>query len=205
MLSSLVEHDTGSHQIILLPEAELHYYEGLFTKDESDTLFGSLLESLHWQQGEGTFYGKKAPIPRLQAWYGETGEQRIYKYSGMTLIPIDWTPDLLFIKNRIDILAGVRFTNALVNLYRDGKDGVDWHSDDESILGKDPVIGSVSFGTVRVFQLKHKTRGMRFELELGPGSFLLMQGPTQHYWQHRIPKKSSLTGPRINLTFRVLR
>lgn len=196
---------TAASQTILLPEAELHYYEALFSKEESDRLFSSLLEHINWQQGEGTFFWKKALIPRLQAWYGETDESKIYKYSGMTLIPMDWTPDLLFIKNRVDELAGVHFTNALVNLYRDGRDGVGWHSDDESILGENPIIGSVSFGATRVFQLRHKTRGIRFELELKHGSFLLMQGPIQHYWQHRVPKKAGITRPRINVTFRVLR
>lgn len=34
----------------------------------------------------------------------------------------------------------------LANLYRDGKDSVDWHADDEAVLGPYPVIASLSFG-----------------------------------------------------------
>jgi hypothetical protein len=32
-------------------------------------------------------------------------------------------------------------------------------------------------------------------------SLLVMQGETQHFWKHQIPKQKN-KGPRINLTFR---
>ncbi|HEY9658061.1 MAG TPA: alpha-ketoglutarate-dependent dioxygenase AlkB [Allocoleopsis sp.] len=41
-------------------------------------------------------------------------------------------------------------------------------------------------------------------MELTSGSFLLMRGTTQHYWQHHIPKTKRPVLPRINLTFRVI-
>ena len=42
------------------------------------------------------------------------------------------------------------------------------------------------------------------KVELTHGSYLLMKGPTQHCWQHQVPKASGRRGPRINLTFRVI-
>jgi hypothetical protein len=39
-------------------------------------------------------------------------------------------------------------------------------------------------------------------VELSKGSLLLMAGPTQHHWQHNVAKVQSVSGPRINLTFR---
>ena len=78
-----------------------------------------------------------------------------------------------------------------------------WHADDEPELGRDPAIASVSLGTTRRFSLRHRRRkGSRLDVPLGPGSLLLMSGPTQHHWLHAVPKTATATGERINLTFR---
>ncbi len=91
----------------------------------------------------------------------------------------------------------------LLNLYRNGRDSVAWHSDDEPELGKNPVIASVSFGATRRFMFRHKTqKELKCEIELTHGSLLLMRGATQHFWQHQIPKIKKIIQPRINLTFR---
>jgi alkylated DNA repair dioxygenase AlkB len=85
---------------------------------------------------------------------------------------------------------------------------VAWHSDDEKELGQNPVIGSVSFGAERIFKLRHKKykiNNLKQSITLGNGSFLLMKGATQHHWMHEIPRTAKLIGPRINLTFRVIK
>jgi alkylated DNA repair dioxygenase AlkB len=84
---------------------------------------------------------------------------------------------------------------------------VAWHSDDEKELGKNPVIGSVSFGAERTFKLRHKQykeNNLKQSIVLKNGSFLLMKGATQHHWMHEIPRTAKPIGPRINLTFRVI-
>ena len=83
-----------------------------------------------------------------------------------------------------------------------------WHSDDEKELGQNPVIGSISLGAERMFKLRHKqykTNGLKHEILLRHGSFLLMQGPTQHHWMHEIPRTAKPIGPQINLTFRIIK
>jgi alkylated DNA repair dioxygenase AlkB len=70
--------------------------------------------------------------------------------------PKPCTPELLAIKEVVEPLAGVTFNSVLLNYYRDSNDSVAWHSDKESILGKHPVIASVSFGQVRSFNIRHK-------------------------------------------------
>ena len=42
------------------------------------------------------------------------------------------------------------------------------------------------------------------EIILQNGSFLLMQGSTQHHWMHEIPRTAKPINSRINLTFRVI-
>ena len=41
---------------------------------------------------------------------------------------------------------------SLPNLYYNGSEGIGWHSDDETTLGRHPEIASLSFGAERVFK-----------------------------------------------------
>ncbi len=144
------------------------------------------------------------PLPRLTAWYGDEGKS--YTYSGIEQHPDPWTPTLKLIKSKVEEILEVTFNTVLLNLYRDGKDSVSWHSDDELELGENPIIASVSFGAVRRFSLKHKiSKDYKIDLDLPNGSLLLMKGETQHFWQHQIAKTSKSVQPRINLTFRMIK
>ncbi|BAU14042.1 2OG-Fe(II) oxygenase [Leptolyngbya sp. NIES-3755] len=177
-------------------------YPNLFDETEADRLYSELLIDIDWQQEHLKIYGKNVLLPRLTAWYGE----KQYTYSGIEMQPRSWTESLLIIKSRIEPLSNTHFNSVLLNLYRDGNDSVSWHSDDEPELGKNPIIGSVSFGATRRFSLKHRyDRNLkRIDVELTHGSFLLMAEETQHYWLHQIPKTKKSTTPRINLTFRMI-
>jgi alkylated DNA repair dioxygenase AlkB len=189
-----------------LPGADLHYHPQFFVKETADSLLLNLKDKIKWTQNKIRFYGKESLVPRLEAWYGDHGKS--YAYSGIHMNPKPWTEDLLEIKQAIEPLAGVAFNSVLINYYRNGKDRVAWHSDDEKELGQNPVIGSVSLGAERKFKLRHKqykANGLKHEILLRHGSFLLMQGPTQHHWMHEIPRTAKPIGPRINLTFRIIK
>ena len=189
--------------IIKLQDAELLYHPAFYDKTESDRIFKTLLETIEWKQDKIMMYGKELPLPRLSALYGDNNKP--YTYSGITLNPLPWTEELLQIKEKIEMEAKVKFSSVLLNRYRDGQDYVGWHTDAEKELGKNPVIGSVNFGATRKFQLRriddHKDK---FEVELKHGTFLVMQGSTQHFWQHQVPKTATKIGERLNLTFRVI-
>lgn len=189
--------------IIKLQDAELLYHPSFFDKAESDRIFKTLLETIEWKQDKIMMYGKELPLPRLSAWYGDNNKP--YTYSGITLNPLPWTDELLMIKEKIEVEAKVKFSSVLINRYRDGQDYVGWHTDAEKELGKNPIIGSVNFGATRKFQLRriddHKEK---FEVELKHGTFLVMGGATQHFWQHQVPKTATKIGERLNLTFRVI-
>ena len=91
----------------------------------------------------------------------------------------------------------------LLNLYRDGRDGMGWHADDEPELGRNPVIASVSLGAARRFCLRHRRRKeLKVDFVLPHGSLLCMGGATQHHWVHALPKTRLPVGERINLTLR---
>ncbi len=148
-------------------------------------------------------FGKEVMQPRLTAWYGDS--DKAYTYSGITMQPHAWIKSLQEIKQKIEIVAAVTFTSALLNLYRNGKDSMGWHRDNEKELGNAPIIGSVSFGATRIFQFRnYKTKSDTKSFELTHGSFLLMCGETNHYWEHQVPKTNQPVKERINITFRVI-
>ena len=187
-----------------LPDADITLFENFFTNQESKKLHQNLIEKIQWRQDKIKIFGKLIDQPRLTAFYGDTSKD--YSYSGILMKPIEWNEELLLIKNILEEVAKIKFTSVLLNYYRDGKDSMGWHSDDEKELGQNPVIGSVSFGESRVFQMRHKFRKdiKKVDIKLTDGSLLLMKGSTQHFWQHQIPKSKRELKLRINLTFRVI-
>lgn len=193
-----------SEPIVLnLPDAEIMYYPRFFDKNEADEIFTQLTTDIPWQQDEIRVFGKVHPQPRLTALFGNEGKS--YSYSNIKMQPHPWNPLLQKIKLSVESVSETKFTTVLLNLYRDGKDSNGWHSDNEKELGTNPIIASVSFGTGRIFQLKHNTiSNLKQNILLEHGSLLLMKGTTQHFWKHQIPKTSKIIGSRINLTFRVI-
>ena len=189
---------------IVIPDAEVFLYPTLLSYHEADQLFYTLKKNIIWEKQEIRLYGEVHDVPRLTAWYGDPNKS--YIYSGIKLNTNPWNAALLKIREKIEKISKIKFNSVLLNLYRSGSDSVSWHSDDEPELGLNPVIGSLSLGETRQFQMKHKfNRDLKQKILLQHGSFLLMRGKTQHHWLHQIPKRKNLQGERINLTFRVIK
>ncbi len=177
-------------------------YRDFFHSALAESYFSVLCTTIAWQQSEIQIAGRWVKIPRLNAWYGDP--DALYQYSGTRFKPLTWLPELLQIKQSVEQASGYEFNSVLANLYRDGRDSVAWHADDETELGINPAIASVSFGGTRRFQLKHKTDKSRprLDLDLPGNSLLLMSGKLQHRWKHQVPKLRGSVGRRLNLTFR---
>ncbi len=180
-----------------IPDAELTLYEYFFAREESDVYYRTLLDETPWVQEPITIHGKTHPTPRLTAWYGKRRNGDIENF---------FTSALQTIQEKVEQQSGIQFNTVLLNLYRTGQDSVSWHRDNEREYGTNPAIGSVSFGETRPFRIRHKFRKEveQIEIPLAHGSFLLMAGPMQHYWEHSIPKTAKDIKPRINLTFRIV-
>ncbi|MGE0826032.1 MAG: alpha-ketoglutarate-dependent dioxygenase AlkB [Candidatus Binatia bacterium] len=187
---------------ILMHDAEVYYMRRFLPAETAQTLLRHFVEDVPWRAEQITMWGKTFPQPRLIAWYGDRGKN--YTYSGIHLTAVPWTPTLRELKSKVEGIARTTFNSVLLNYYRDHRDSIGFHSDDEKELGRRPIIASVSVGEARSFILKHKTdkavKPIRLSLE--SGSLLVMQGETQHYWKHGVEKEAHLCGPRINLTFR---
>ena len=112
------------------------------------------------------------------------------------------------IAKRIENEFGVSVDMCLCNLYEDGTRNIGWHSDSESDMSKDnggPHVFSISLGATRKFRFRNKseTTGWHEELILKSGDMVHMQRNCQDLYKHTVPVEKNVTGPRINLTFRV--
>jgi len=190
------------YETINLPDGTLIYWQDWLDARESSELFLELRASIDWQHDKMKMFGKTIYIPRLQAFYGNKNIN--YQYSGIGLKALPWLVPLSNIRDRINKTTRCAFNSVLANLYRSGKDSNGWHADDEYSLGDNPVIASLSLGSVRRFGLKHKKRKdypVRW-INLLPGSLLLMGEGMQACWMHQVPKTACNVKERINLTFR---
>jgi len=166
----------------------------------TEEVFARLRAETPWRQDSIVMFGKRHLQPRLTAWYGDAS----YTYSGLRLGPLPWTPLLAELRTAVEQACGRRFNSVLLNYYRNERDSMGMHSDDEPELGPEPAIASLSFGATRGFVLRHKRNKRTVKLLLNDGSLLLMSGTLQSHWLHGINKATRALGERINLTFRYI-
>jgi alkylated DNA repair dioxygenase AlkB len=142
------------NEIVAHNDLKIRIEDNFFNPIDSDELLTKLISKLPWESMVIKMFGRETKIPRLQCWIGDEGCN--YKYSGKKLNRQSWTKDLTMIREKIYKEFKIDFNSVLVNYYRDGKDSMGWHSDDEKELGHNPTIASISFGSERdlVFRIK---------------------------------------------------
>lgn len=168
----------------------------------ADEVLLALIESTPWRAEDVVVWGKHYQQPRLTAWYGDDG--CTYAYSGIAMQPLPWTSLLRELRSVVENACSARFNSVLLNYYRDQRDSMGMHSDDESELGQRPTIASLSLGEERELRFApRRSKQLRpVSLSLPSGSLLLMKGDTQRNWKHGIAKSGRHMKPRVNLTFR---
>lgn len=186
---------------------------------EPDAALADVMDQVNFVQRTRTLYGKRVATPRMEAWHGPAP----YRFGGSELPAAELPPVLLSLAIRAQCVLGEpfglpTFRTCLANLYRDGRDSVGWHADDEPEMG-DPIIASVSLGAQRDFLLRRKpafrdaARAARLagaswatpdnlRVTLEHGSMLVMLRGVQAEWEHSVPKRPGCLDPRVNLTFR---
>jgi alkylated DNA repair dioxygenase AlkB len=197
---NLFENETTPN---LLPgDGVVHYYGKVLPHLEANHYLDRLLTTIAWKNDEAIIFGKHFITKRKAAWYGDA--KYLYTYSNTTKQALAWTKELLELRAVVEGITGTKFNSCLLNLYHDGDEGMAWHSDDESSLGRNTTIASLSFGAVRKFSFKHKENGGTISVLLENGSLLVMKDATQRHWLHCLPKSKKVTRPRVNLTFRTI-
>jgi alkylated DNA repair dioxygenase AlkB len=152
--------------------------------------FERLRESAPWHAQRRRMYDREVDVPRLVAGY------RL----GTEGVP----PELEEAAARVSAVTGVAFTNAGLNLYRDGHDSVAAHNDHLYEIAAGFPIALLSLGATRRMTIRSKTRPRRvLDVDLEDGSLLVMSYATQKHYDHGIPKVARAIGERMSLAFRV--
>jgi len=194
--------NTSSIQNILPFDGEVLNYGLLLNSNLCTFYFNKFLDANFWEQDTFIMFGNEIKTNRKVAWFGDLNYQ--YSYSNSIKNALNWTPELLDLKELVELKTGEKFNSCLLNLYHNGGEGMGWHSDNEKELGEQPVIASLSLGAARKFSFKHNQTKQKVAIVLEAGSLLLMQGETQKRWMHSLPKTKKVLKPRINLTFRFI-
>jgi alkylated DNA repair dioxygenase AlkB len=193
----------NNHQTNLLPkDGVVQYFGKVISTENANQFMEALINNIEWKNDEVVIYGKRIVTKRKMAWYGDKAFE--YKYSNIIRTALVWTEELLALKAIVERISNENYNSCLLNLYHDGNEGMDWHSDDEKDLKKDGAIASLSLGADRKFGFKHKQDKQSLYLTLEHGSLLLMKEQVQSHWLHSLPKTSKVLKPRINLTFRTI-
>jgi alkylated DNA repair dioxygenase AlkB len=156
--------------------------------------FAELRSSLSWRSERRMMYEREVDVPRLMASF------RLDE-------PSSSVPDSIRdAARRVVERLEVPFNSVGLNLYRDGRDSVAPHNDHLDEIRKGFPIALVSLGATRRMTIRAKEPPKRtVDVDLEPGSLLVMDYATQLHYTHAVPKTSDLVGERISLAFRVKR
>jgi alkylated DNA repair dioxygenase AlkB len=189
-------------RIALAADSWLDFEPAWLPHEEAQRCLDAVRAEVTWVEREIVLYGKRIMQPRLVGWAGDVP----YRYSGQTLDPRAFTDTVRALTDRVNEFAGTRFNHVLLNRYRDGRDNMGTHADDEPELGPEPVVATLSLGATRRLTLapRRPRDGERRALELPSGSLLIMHGACQRRFRHGIPREPRVTAERISLTFRLI-
>lgn len=152
--------------------------------------FAALRDEVPWQSERRRMYDRDVDVPRRHASYrlGEPG------------VPgaLDEAAEL------VSKAVGAPFNGAGLNLYRDGRDSVAPHNDHLYEIVEGFPIALLTLGSTRRMTIRSKARPRRvLDVDLEPGSLLLMSYATQLNYDHGIPKTNDPVGERVSVAFRV--
>src|SRR5579863_4712410 len=174
----LVDDDTG----------RIEYFPSAIDDATAEAAFALLVANAPWKAERRMMYDREVDVPRLGCSL-RPGDAAAYGLAGALHI--------------VETLAQTRYNSIGANLYRDGNDSVAPHNDRTNDLLDERPIALLSLGSVRRMTIRGKTSPRRaFDLDLEPGSVLVMSYSSQFHYDHGIPKVP-FAHPRISLAFRV--
>ena len=182
-------------------ESEVQFSQRFIDSKEADYLFGSLRELNGWRQDFIRIFGKAQPLPRLHRWFADS--EQSYRWSGIEMNPEPFPDYLREILARLWERTGIQFDTALGNLYRDGKDSIRFHRDDEKVFGDNPTVTMLTFGAERELKFKRPdNRALDTSYVIKSGSLFMMMGSVQKKYFHGIERNLDIKEGRYSVTFR---
>ncbi|SPO20715.1 uncharacterized protein UTRI_00191 [Ustilago trichophora] len=206
-----------TYKISGLPDAEIYYHPNFIDRTLAEEWRQQLDRLPEWYRPKLKVYGREITQSREIAAYS-TAPGLHLKYSGHPVELHSPFPPLLdhiasLLSTDECLGSEVRFNHCMLNRYDDGSVYIGKHSDNL----ENKVIVTVSLGADRSWIMERKQpRGNKAKEQQGghdrvkkrwtlaAGSLLVMQGQTQKFYTHEIPKELKVKGPRISITFRQL-
>lgn len=178
----------------------------------SKTLFDDLnKDNIYGQRGKSMGH----TIPRDQAFFYTGAGDGTYKFGNKKYVGNKiLNAAVKDFMDMMDHLYDGEFNFAVVNRYKNSKDSLSPHADDEREIVRGSPIPSLSLGAPRTFtiSLKHKNSRInlphgrdhqKLNIELTNGDIIVMGGNFQEVYNHSIPKEQSRPdATRINITLR---
>lgn len=157
-----------------------------FARDTEATL-ERLIREVSWQQNREIRAGRKVDDPRL--------------YGMLPRGQAEADPMFRFTKLILEARYRVRLGGPALVFYRNGRDSMGFHRDDEMRWLDSTIITGLAFGATRPFQLKSIRGGQVHELMIAGGDLYVMGGRCGADWLHGVPKLESC-GPKISAVWR---
>ncbi|HET6545991.1 MAG TPA: alpha-ketoglutarate-dependent dioxygenase AlkB [Rhodanobacteraceae bacterium] len=180
----------GSRQILLEgSDGNVTYLPDCISRGQAELWFALLREGVAWRHERRRMYEREVEVPRLVA--------------GFRLDDTDLPVPLGEAVALASAIAGACFNSIGLNFYRDHNDSVAPHNDRLREIVAGHPIAVLSLGATRCMTIRAKAPPRRsLDVDLEPGSVLLMDYATQLHYLHGIPKQKSAVGPRISVAFR---
>jgi alkylated DNA repair dioxygenase AlkB len=181
----------GTDSGLLLDDSSgrIRYMPHVVSVARAQAWFAQLHDGIAWHSERREMYGREVDVPRLTHSF---------------LLDDPALPAA--VREAADAVLGatkIAFNSAGLNLYRDGNDSVAPHNDHLEELERGYPIALLSLGATRRMTIRTKQPPRRvLQVDLEPGSLLLMSWRTQHHYDHAIPKTRAPVGPRISIAFR---
>lgn len=157
----------------------------------ADEVYAACVDRAGFRQQENWRYEKAIPEPRLTAWARPADAPH---------------PALVAAHRRLQHQYEVAFDGFALSWYRDGRDSVALHRDDDLRWCENTVIPILTLGQQRPFLLRPRTTKWEADgtIDLAPasGDLLVMGGRCQADWVHGVPKVDRPIGGRVSIQWR---
>jgi alkylated DNA repair dioxygenase AlkB len=184
--------DSASGPRTLFDDAQggVRYWPSFLPDELAAEWFDELRDTVAWEAQRRPMYDRIVDVPRLVASYRfDEG---------------DVPPPLLDARDRLRARLREPFNAVGLNYYRDGRDSVAPHGDKMHMLVAGHPIALLSLGATRRMTIRAKDGArLRVDIDLAPGSLLVMSHASQLTHEHGIPKTREPADPRISLAYRV--
>ncbi len=190
MSSQLGFFDEGARVVVDDDTGSIVYHPHAIDDARAAQLFEILARDVEWRSERRMMYDREVDVPRLVASFALDDQA----------LP----SELRAVLPAVEALAASRFNAIGLNYYRDGRDSVAPHNDHIDELVPGYPIALLSLGSTRRMTIRSKKPPRRIlDLDLDPGSVLVMSFETQRIYDHGIPKTDATVGPRISAAFRM--